>query len=192
MTHLRSITACACLALAAATTSGCFARRTPAIRYYTLSVPRPAAATLDATIVVSGVTADAGYAGTRMAWRPSPYRVDYASFQRWIAAPPIMLASLLEEHLRRAATGNPERRVLVSAAIRRIEAVRDEGGRAAVLALLLRADIDGRRVVERAWDEREPLAEGDDAEAVAAALSTALARILDDFTAALAAALAAG
>lgn len=191
MTHLRRATACAALALVAATT-GCLARRTPAIRYYTLSVPRPAAPTVDATIVVSGVTANPGYGATRMAWRPSPYRVDYASFHRWVAAPPLMLASVLEDHLGRTATGNPARRVLVSGAIRRIEAVRDDAGRAAVLALSLRAEVDGRQVVGRTWDEREPLAEADDAEAVAAALSAALARILDDFTTVLAAALSAG
>jgi hypothetical protein len=124
-----------------------------------------------------------------MAWRPSPYRLDYASFQRWIAAPPIMLASVIEDYFDRAATGAPGRRILVTGTVRRIEAIRDDDGRAANLTLSLGADLDGRLLLVRTWDEREPLADGDDAEAVAVALSAALTRILHEFSSALAAAL---
>lgn len=189
MTRLRSFAALACLALAALATSGCLARRTPAIRYYTVSVPPPAARPVDATVTISTVRAEPGCTETRMAWRPSPYRVDYSSFHRWVAAPSMMIASVLDDHFRRASTANPERQVFVTGTVRRIEAVRNADERAAALGLTLGADLGGRRLLERTWDERVPLDDGDDAEAVAAALSTALARILDEFTAALAAAL---
>lgn len=189
MSHLRRGAAGVCLAVAALASAGCLARRTPAIRYYTLSVPRPATPTIDATMTISTVAAEPGYTETRLAWRPSPYRVDYTSFHRWIAAPATMIASVLEEHFARASTGNPARRVYVTGTVRRIEAVDDETGRAAVLSLSLAADLEGRPLLERTWDEREPVADGEDAEAVAAALSIALTRVLDDFTAALARAL---
>jgi len=175
----------------AVTAGGCFARRTPAITYYTLSVPNPAARTIDATVVISTISAEPGYTETRIAWRPSPYRLDYTSFHRWVAVPSILLASVLEDHLGRASTGAPGRRIYVTGTVRRIEAVREDGGRAVNLTLSLEADLAGRPLLARTWDEHEPLHDGDDPEAVAAALSTALTRIVNEFTTTLADALAA-
>jgi ABC-type uncharacterized transport system auxiliary subunit len=189
MTHHGRMAAIACVALAALASGGCLARRTPAITYYTLSVPPPAAPTIDGTIVMSTVTAEPGYTETRMAWRPSPYRLDYTSFHRWVAAPSIMLASVLEDYLERASTGAPGRRIFVSGTIRRIEAARNDDGRTANLTLYLEADLEGRPLLARSWDEHEPLADGDGAEEAAAALSAALARILREFTTALVATL---
>jgi ABC-type uncharacterized transport system auxiliary subunit len=179
----------ACLVLTLVAGGGCFARRTPRINYYTLSVPPPAARTIDATVVISTVTAEPGYAETRMAWRPSPYRLDYASFHRWVAAPSAMIASVLEDYLGRASTGAPGRRIFVTGVVRRIEADRTGGKRSAILTLSLAADLGGRPLLSRTWDEHEPLEDDDDAEAVAAALSNALARILGEFTSALVASL---
>lgn len=186
-TPLRRPAAAVCLVVATLAVTGCVARRTPSIRYYRVSVPPPAAATIGATIVVSSIGAEPGYAETRMAWRPSPYRIEYTAFHRWVAAPSLMLSSVLEEHLTQAATGTPSRRVFVTGTVRRIEAVRTDDGRDAVLGLTLAAELDGHRLVERTWDEREPVADSDDPEAVAAAISAALTRILAEFTAALAA-----
>lgn len=189
MTSLPRTTACLGLAAALAT-GGCLARTTPTIRYYTLSVPPPSGAPIiDATIVMSTVGGDPGYIGSRMAWRTSPYRVEYSSFHRWIAPPPALVSSAIEDYLRQASTGDPSRRVFVSGTVRRIEAVRDDRGNGAVLGLSLVAELGGRRLVERTWEEYEPVGEGPQAEAVAAALSTALARILREFTAAIAAAM---
>jgi ABC-type uncharacterized transport system auxiliary subunit len=183
----------ACLAVVAAlvtATPGCLARRTPPIHYYTLSVPPPAAPALAAQIQISTLTADAGYSGTRIASRPSPHRVDYAPFHRWVATPPAMLAGVLDEYLVRATTPGSTRRVFVTGNLRRLEAVTHDSAPTAVLALSLAAELDGRRLLERRYDEREPI-DGSGPEAAAAALSRALARILEDFAAALAARLAA-
>ena len=189
MTDRRRTWTIALLVLALATT-GCLARRTPAIQYYTVSLPPPAARTIDAAVTVDPLTAEPGYTESRMAWRPSPYRVDYATFHRWVASPARMLTSVLDDHLGRAATGSPARRLVVSGNVRRIEAVRTGDENAAVLTLTLIAELDGARVFARTWDEREPLTAGDAPEDVAAALSVALERIVADLTTAVSAAAA--
>jgi len=189
MTDRRRTWTIALLGLAMATT-GCLARSTPAIHYYTVSLPTPPERTIDATVSAGALTAEPGYTESRMAWRPSPYRVDYTTFHRWVAPPARMLTSVLDDHLGRASTGNPARRVVVTGNVRRIEAVRTSDEHAAVLTLTLTAELDGTRVLTRTWDEREPLDSGDSPEDVAAALSVALERIVTDLTSAVAAAAA--
>ena len=167
-------------------TTGCLSRRaTPPIRYYTLAVTPPEAPRLTAKVVISAVTADAGYTSTRIARRPSPYRVVYATFDRWVAAPPTMLSSVLDDYFSRVSRTDPSRRLVISARVHRLETVTHEANDYARLRLTLLAHSEGTLILERAYDERASL-QGDDHEDVAAALSIALDRVLDDFTATLA------
>ena len=173
------LVACAALVLA-----GC-ARRTPELRYYTLAVPGAPARALDAPVRVGPFSADPPYTTARLAYRTSPYRLDYYVYHRWAADPRQVVASAVRDYLEQPTRDPRGEPFEVQGHVRRLEEVDEADGRSGAVALDLRVERGGRLVLERSYAATEP-AEGRGPEATTAALSRALGRILDRLTADLA------
>jgi ABC-type uncharacterized transport system auxiliary subunit len=159
--------------------AGCsLARRTPEMRYYTLAVPGMPPAPPPAPLHVGAFTADAPYAGARLAYRTSPYRMEYYVYHRWAADPPAIVAGAARDYLERVPPAAEAAPLRLTGRIRRLEEVDRAGGRDGALAL----DVEVRRgtevVLTRGYADTEP-AENENPEASVAALSRALGRILD-------------
>jgi hypothetical protein len=167
------------LAVLAAALAGCaIVRPTPEMHYYTLSVPGAPAAGLPAPIVVGTVTAEEPYATRRLAHRTSPWALDYWVYHRWAADPRRLVAAAARDYLAQAPTTRDAPPIVLTGRLRRLEAFETAAGRQGALALELRAVQDGRELLVRSYAETEP-ADPPDPEAVAAALSRGLGRILD-------------
>ncbi|MBI3770595.1 MAG: membrane integrity-associated transporter subunit PqiC [Deltaproteobacteria bacterium] len=166
------------LLLAAMALAGCsFGRSLPGIHYYTLAITDAPATRLDAPLRVGVITSDQAYATERIAYRSSPYQLDYYSYHRWAADPRNLVRTAARDYFERAgaANGIPFE---VEGNIRRLEEVDDPTGWRGTLALDVRVARGGTIILERAFSETEPAASRRP-EAVAAALSRALQRILD-------------
>ncbi len=147
------------------------------IRYYTLALPQAAAPALDAPVVTGTFTADEPYATARLAFRTSPYRLDYYTYHRWAGDPRNLVRAAVRDYFERATSGSSTP-FEIEGNIRRIEEVDDPAGWHGDLALDVKVARGGSVVLERAFRESEP-AEARNPEAVAAALSRALKRVLD-------------
>jgi ABC-type uncharacterized transport system auxiliary subunit len=161
------------------------AGRTPEMRYYVLALPEPATPQLSAPIRVDGLTVEEPYTGRQIAYRTSPYRLDYYSYHRWAGRPQSVVGSAVRDYLERATRGDDGPPIEITAHIRRLEEVDAPDGWFADLALDVTARRDGEVVLEHAYAEREPAAVRNP-EAVVAAMSRALARILEQLVSALA------
>jgi len=178
-------------ALVATTALGCsLFRATPHIRYYTLTLTGAPPTHLEAPVVVGGFLADEPYATARMAYRSSPYRLDYYTYHRWAADPRNLLHATVRDYFERggASDGLPFE---LEGNLRRFEEVDDAAGWQGALTLDVKVAHGGAIVLQRTYRESEP-AEARNPEAVAAALSRALQRILDQVAADVAAAHPAG
>ena len=162
-------------------------RRTPELHYYVLAVPGTPPSALDAPVRIGVFTADQPYATTRLAYRTSPYRLDYYTYHRWAADPRQMIPAAIRDYLERAASRDGGPPYVVEGHVRRLEEVDQSGGRVGAIGLEVRVQRAGRIVLASAYEEVEPAAEANP-EAVAAALSRALGRILDRIAADLTAA----
>jgi ABC-type uncharacterized transport system auxiliary subunit len=159
------------------------ARKTPDMRYYVLALEGTPPA-LPAPVQVGSFTADPAYSGTRQALRTSPYEIEYYTYHRWAADPRALLASALREWFEKATvTGGPPPLEL-SGRIRTLEGVATDHGRDARIVLDVVVERQGRVLLDRTWDETEH-AEERSPEAVAAALSRAVERIMRQAVAAL-------
>lgn len=177
----------ALLALAALTAGACgFVRRTPEIRYYVLEVPGSPPVRLDAPVRLGAFSADPPYASARIAYRTSPYRLDYYTYHRWAADPRQMVAAAARDYLERAASRDGGPPYVIEGNVRRLEEVDEAHGRVGAIALEVRVRQDERVVLEGAYAETEP-AQSRSREDVAAALSRGLGRILDQIAGELAA-----
>lgn len=155
-----------------------FARRPPAMRYYTLAVPGAPQGNLPAPIVVGAFTADDAYGTARLAYRTSPYRLDYYVYHRWAADPRRVLETAVRDYLERARSGTDGAPLDLTGHVRRLEELDTGKGCTAVLELEVRIERAGRVLLARPYADSEP-AEACRPEAVVAALSRALGRILD-------------
>lgn len=166
------------LVLAAVALAGCSLGRTlPHIRYYTLAIPAAPATRLDAPVHVGAITSDQPYATERVAYRSSPYQLDYYTYHRWAADPRELVRTVMRDYFERAGgTGGVP--FEIQGNIRRLEEVDDPAGWRGALELDVRVTRGGAVLVERTFSETEP-AESRRPEAIAAALSRALQRILD-------------
>ncbi len=164
----------ACGALAACS----FARPTLETRYYTLTVPGEPPVRLASAVHIGNVTADQPYAGERLAYRSSPYLLDYYTYHRWAGNPRTIVAAAIRDYLERAASPGGTPPLEVEGHIRRIEEVDETDRWYGALAIDLVVSRGGTVLLQRSYAEREP-AEKRNPEAVAAALSRALGRILD-------------
>lgn len=188
MTRPRPLPLAALAALAAVLAGCAIGRATPHIRYYTLAVRDEPAARIAAPVHVVAFTSDQPYASERIAYRTSPYRLDYYTYHRWAADPRDLIRTSARDYFERASggTGLPYE---IEGNIRRLEEVDQggvQGGADAALALDLRVARGGTVVLARAFTETEH-AESRHPEAVAAALSRALQRVLDQIARELAA-----
>jgi len=152
-------------------------RRTPHIRYYVLTVPGTPPA-LAAPVRVGTFTADQAYATPRLAYRTSPYSIDYYIYHRWAADPRQLVASATRDYLERGAGRDGGPPFVIEGNVRRLEEVDEANGRQGAIALDVRVERDGQVVLDRSYVEVEP-ADGKNPEAVTAALSRALGRILN-------------
>jgi ABC-type uncharacterized transport system auxiliary subunit len=167
------------LGLALGVLAGCgLVRKVPPVRYYTLAVTAPPAARLAGPVRVGIFTADQPYATERIAYRSSRYRLDYYTYHRWAADPRNLLRDAIRDYLEAAATAGSGPPLEVEGHIRRLEEVDDADGWSAALTLDLKITRGGAILLERSYTETEPAADRRP-EAVAAALSRALQRILD-------------
>lgn len=146
--------------------------------YYTLAVSGAPPRALPGPVQVGGFTTDAAYATPRLAYRSSPYRLQYYVFHRWAAgSPQRAVEAALGEYLSRAPAAGTGPPIRIGGDIRRIEELDEPGGRHGVLAIEFRVERQGEPWLERSYQDSEP-AEADTPEAVVAALSRALGRIL--------------
>ena len=172
-------------AIVALALAGCaLVRETPQVHSYTLALAGKPPVCLTVPVRIGAFTVDQPYATERLAYRTSPYRLDYYTYHRWAADPRQLVQATARDYLERAAapsecrgetTGAP---LEISGHIRRIEELDAPTGWQGVLAVDLRVERTGALVLARSYAETEP-AEARNPEAVAAALSRALARILD-------------
>jgi ABC-type uncharacterized transport system auxiliary subunit len=166
------------LVLAAVALAGCsLGRSLPQIRYYTLAITAAPPIHLDAPVHVGTITSDQPYATERIAFRSSPYQLDYYTYHRWAADPRNLVRTIARDYCERAG-GSSGLPFELEGNIRRLEEVDDPTGWRGTLALDVRVTRGGRVLFERAFSETE-VAESRRPEAVAAALSRALQRILD-------------
>lgn len=162
----------------AAVLAGCaLNHRVPDVTYYTLALPGTPPGRLDGPLRVGAITSDQPYATERIAYRSSPYRLDYYTYHRWAADPRNLVRTAIRDYFERAAAGGGAPFEL-EGNIRRLEEVDDAGGWQGAIAIDVRVARGGAIVLERAYSETDP-AESRKPEAVAAALSRALQRILD-------------
>ena len=158
--------------------SGCLRRAAPSIRYYRLVVDAPAVPT-SSDVRVVGFSAEPPYSSARMAFRPSPYRLAYHTFHRWAANPQALVTAAARQYFG-TDPDDGDATIYLSGRILRLEAVPQEDPPQASLALALVARHGGRSILKRTYEEAEPL-DGDDKEAIAAALSRALTRVFERF-----------
>ena len=170
--------------LATLALAGCaLFRSTPQVRSYTLALVGEPPARLAAPVRIGVFTIDQPYATERLAYRTSPYRLDYYTYHRWAADPRQLVQAAARDYLERAVTsghgaetaGTPFE---ITGHIRRIEEIDTPAAWQGALVLDLRVERGGTLLLARSYAETEP-AEARNPEAVAAALSRALARILD-------------
>jgi len=165
----------------AASVAGCaLVRKMPEVRYYTLALPAASAARLPVPIQVGVFTADQPYTTERIAFRTSPYRLDYYTYHRWAADPRNLLRDAIRDYLEAAAAGGSDAPLEVEGHIRQLEEIDAPDAWRAAITLDLKAARGGAVVLERTYGETEQ-AESRNPEAVAAALSRALRRILERF-----------
>jgi ABC-type uncharacterized transport system auxiliary subunit len=166
-------------------------RSTPQVRSYTLALAGEPPARLAAPVRIGVLTIDQPYATERLAYRTSPYRLDYYTYHRWAADPRQLVQAAARDYLERATASGTGAETAstpfeIMGHIRRIEEIDTPAGWQGALALDLRVERGGTLVLACSYAETEP-AEARNPEAVAAALSRALARILDGIVAELAA-----
>jgi ABC-type uncharacterized transport system auxiliary subunit len=173
----------ACLLVGAAACT--LSRPVPAVHYYTLRISTDPPLRLPAPVEVGPFTADAPYASARIAYRTSPYRLEYYLYHRWAADVPRLVATAVRDHLQHAPPGAGAAPFIVTGHVRRLEEEDTPEGWRGTLVVELTVRREGRVVFERVFHESEP-AERRNPEAIAAALSRALGRVLDHLVRALA------
>jgi uncharacterized lipoprotein YmbA len=163
-----------------------FSSPTPELRYYVLAVPPGAAPALPVPVRVEGFGIDDPYATRQLAYRTSPYRLAYYNYHRWAGSPQVVVAGAAREYQGRTTAAGDGPAFELSGHIHRLEEVDDADGWRGALTMDVTVRRRGTVVLERAVTETEPAAERNP-EAVVAALSRALGRVLDRLVADLAA-----
>lgn len=171
-----ALLAIACGALASC--SFLAARPTPATRYYTLAVPGDPPVRLADGVQIGTFTIDQPYGSEGFAYRSSPYVLEYYTYHRWAGNPRTIVAAAIRDYLERAAPTGAKPAFEVQGHIRRLEEVDEPTAWSGAIAIDFVVTHGGTVVLERSYAESEP-AEKRNPEAVAAALSRALGRILD-------------
>jgi ABC-type uncharacterized transport system auxiliary subunit len=168
--------------------SGCFGS-VPDTHYYTLRTPSEVAARPNskATLLVDQLEVDAAYEDERIAYRTSPFQLQYYNYHLWSASPSVHISDYLRNayeasgffsQVSRAPT--PDAAVVLTGRVTAFEEVdktkNDWLGRVA-LKLWLRNARTGALLWSEEFREEEPLRKRNP-EGLAAALSIAMARIV--------------
>lgn len=170
---------------------GCVSR--PDIRYYRLTVDESAMPHADAksdlVFSVESMIGDSAYEDQRIVYRVSPYRLDYYHYHRWTAPPGVMVSDFLRDAYERTgyfdsvvAGFSPDAAVFLSGRIIAFEEVdlgHKEWSARAKMNLFLREASSGEVVWSRTVEQEVPV-EDLTPEGVAAALSTAVTKIVAD------------
>lgn len=166
--------------------AGCSLGRTPPqMSWYLLMVPGEPIM-MPAPVRVGPFTAEQAYASSRLAYRTSPYELDYYLYHRWAAQPRALIAQAVRDALVSPPGGAPTP-LEIEGAVRRLEAVEDGPNATGALTLALRATRGADVVVEHVYEEQVPASSRrpkDVAEALSAALRRVLERFRDDVAAA--------
>jgi uncharacterized lipoprotein YmbA len=153
--------------------------RAPATVYYTLVVPGTPPRALPGRVQVGAFGVEAPYAGARLAYRTSPFRMEYYSFHRWAAgSASAAVTAAVRDYLDRARAPQDGPLLRVDGRVRRLEELDEGGGRRGVVAIDFSVQRGGRPWLERSYEDSEP-ARAATPEAVVAAMSEALGRILE-------------
>jgi ABC-type uncharacterized transport system auxiliary subunit len=166
--------------------AGCsLARTPPSMSWYLLVVPGEPIM-MPVPVRVGPFTAEQAYAGSRLAYRTSPYELDYYLYHRWAAPPRSLVGQAVRDAL--ASPSGDGAPIDVEGVVRRLEAVEEGQSATGALTLALRATRGTTVVVENAYEEQVPATSRrpkDVAEALSAALRRVLERFRDDVAAAL-------
>lgn len=165
--------------------AGACGRRAPPTRYYQLATPTAEpAARGDVVVMLEALETDAAYDDERIAYRTTPYRIDYYEYDRWSAPPGVIVGNYLERALARSGRFRAVVRDLGDApvivrgrvlAIEEVDATPRWLGR-----IVLELSVADARTGEVLWveqfEETEPL-RVHTPEGLAAALTVAMGRI---------------
>jgi hypothetical protein len=160
------------------------ARTPPSMSWYLLTVPGEPIV-MPVPVRVGSFSAEQAYASSRLAYRTSPYQLDYYLYHRWAAQPRALMAQAVREAL--VSPPGSETPLDVEGVVRRLEAVEDGANASGGLTLALRASRGSDVVIENVYEEQAPAASRkpkDVAEALRAALRRVLERFRDDVAAA--------
>lgn len=166
------------VALAAAACSPLSPRKIPQTRYYTLSIPGAPTTAVGRPIELGVFTVAPAYGGQRLAYRSSPWRLDYYTFHRWAAPPAAAVSEAIRDYLERAPRADGAAAVRVSGHLRTLEELDEGGRRYGTLTIELAISRAGGMPASTVYAVKEP-AERADPEAVVAALSRALGKAVD-------------
>jgi hypothetical protein len=165
--------------------AGCsLARTPPSMSWYLITVPGEPIM-MPAPVRVGPFSAEQAYASSRLAYRTSPYELDYYLYHRWATQPRALIGQAVRDALASPPDGTP---IEIEGVLRRLEAVEEGEQATAALTLALRASRGTDVVVENVYDEQVPAASRrpkDVAEGLSLALRRVLERFRDDVAAAL-------
>lgn len=174
--------------------------RTPPTRYYALELPAAGAGGGGPTIVLEQLSTDEGYDDERMVYRTGRYRLDYYDYHRWSAPPGVIISNYLERGLERSGQFRAvvrdvtrDAKVVLAGRVVAIEEVDVSKGAwegHLVVELRLVDTESGDSLWSEQYDESEPLTR-QTPEGLAAAISAAMARIVERAVPAISARLAA-
>jgi hypothetical protein len=153
------------------------------VSYYTLAVLGSPPAGVPGRVEVGTFTADEIYETPRLAYRTSPFQIQYYTFHRWAAgSSENAVSAAVRDYLASATDAGSAPPVRIDGHLRRIEEVDADGQRSGIVVLELSASCGDAPCLTHAYEDSER-AEEDTPEAVVAAMSRALGRILDRFVA---------
>jgi ABC-type uncharacterized transport system auxiliary subunit len=196
MTGRRTLAIAALLGSVVCGVVACLSPRSlPEMVHYTLAPPGAPTENLGGPVRVRRFGIDPVYANVRLAHRSSPYRIEYYTFHRWAGPPQDVVTSAVRDYLDRAPAAPAGPPVVVSGIVRRLEerlgpaegqAATPVGNakrsgsrvRSGLVAIEFTVHRDGRVILDREYEQSETAAGGTPEESVAA-ISRALARMLD-------------
>lgn len=165
---------------------GCGGKPPPPTRYYELALPAQTSQMSSAgSIVIEPFTAEGAYDDERMVYRSSPYRLDYYDYHRWGAPPGQLVASYLEQTLRKsgrfktvATDSGEDNAIVLSGRVLALEEVDTSKTKwTGHIALELTArDASGKVVWTQQFDESVPMPV-QSPEGLAQAVTAAMQRI---------------
>jgi ABC-type uncharacterized transport system auxiliary subunit len=162
------------------------ARTPPSMTWYLLTVPGERIV-MPVPVRVGSFSAEQAYASSRLAYRTSPYELDYYLYHRWAAQPRSLVGQAVRATLVSPPGTENETALVVEGVVRRLEAVEDGPNASGALTLALVASRGADVVVDEVYEEQVPATSRkpkDIAEALSAALRRVLERFRDDVAAA--------